>query len=125
MRKPKPKAKSNPIGPLPDSRLRMHRRPQWLADPVDLENFSRGKCRTWADLVDLAQFLGHVIEDKSFGDDHPICLTAIGRRCRVCQCTQADCSGCAEILGDACTWSKEDNSVCTACVVPLAKGGAQ
>jgi hypothetical protein len=42
-------------------------------------------------------------------------LESVGvRRCRVCGCTDADCEGCIERTGDACTWVEDD--LCSACV---------
>lgn len=38
------------------------------------------------------------------------------RRCRVCGCTQDDCSQCIEKTGDSCQWVKFD--LCSACVTP-------
>jgi hypothetical protein len=35
------------------------------------------------------------------------------RRCRVCGCTDDDCSGCIERTGVPCHWVKED--LCSAC----------
>jgi hypothetical protein len=36
------------------------------------------------------------------------------RRCRVCGCTDYDCSQCVEKTGDACSWVEAD--LCSACV---------
>jgi hypothetical protein len=36
------------------------------------------------------------------------------RRCRVCGCTDEDCSGCIERTGEPCYWVEED--LCSACV---------
>lgn len=35
------------------------------------------------------------------------------RRCRVCGCTEVDCSGCIERTGEPCTWVEQD--LCSAC----------
>lgn len=35
------------------------------------------------------------------------------RTCRVCECTDADCSGCVERTGKACHWVSAD--LCSAC----------
>lgn len=35
------------------------------------------------------------------------------RRCRVCGCTDADCSGCVERTGRPCLWVAPD--LCSAC----------
>lgn len=37
----------------------------------------------------------------------------IAPRCRVCGCTQEDCSQCIEKTGQPCTWVEED--LCSAC----------
>ncbi len=43
------------------------------------------------------------------------------RACRVCGCTDADCRGCTERLGEPCQWVDGTNgTVCTACE-PLLK----
>lgn len=36
------------------------------------------------------------------------------RKCRVCGCTDNDCSGCIERTGYRCSWVEED--LCSACV---------
>ncbi len=36
------------------------------------------------------------------------------RACRVCGCTDADCSGCVERTGRPCHWVEKD--LCSACV---------
>ena len=38
------------------------------------------------------------------------------RTCRVCQCTDDDCSGCIARTGKACHWVEPD--LCSACVTP-------
>lgn len=38
---------------------------------------------------------------------------AAARRCRVCGCTDADCSGCIERTGEPCTWVEPN--LCSAC----------
>ena len=35
------------------------------------------------------------------------------RKCRVCGCTDADCSGCIERTGEPCHWIEAD--LCSAC----------
>lgn len=35
--------------------------------------------------------------------------------CRVCGCTNWNCSGCIERTGEACSWVEPD--LCSACVV--------
>ena len=35
------------------------------------------------------------------------------RRCRICGCTEDDCSQCVEKIGEPCHWVKED--LCSAC----------
>ena len=35
------------------------------------------------------------------------------RACRVCGCTEADCSQCIEKTGEPCSWVEED--LCSAC----------
>jgi hypothetical protein len=36
--------------------------------------------------------------------------------CRVCGCTDADCSGCIERTGQPCMWVPGEGDLCTACV---------
>lgn len=36
--------------------------------------------------------------------------------CRICQCTEADCSGCVARTGSPCTWCSETKELCTACL---------
>lgn len=40
-------------------------------------------------------------------------------RCRVCGCTQDDCSGCIERTGKPCHWVDFDEDLCSACVAAL------
>lgn len=53
-------------------------------------------------------------------------MTACGgmqvRSCRVCGCTDADCSRCIERTGAPCTWAGDD--VCSACTHPVQRGPA-
>lgn len=72
------------------------------------------------------------------GDSEPTACVLVGpreqvfeQRCRVCGCTNEDCSQCVEKTGDACSWVEED--LCSACVpqgarkakrARLGKGGA-
>jgi hypothetical protein len=35
--------------------------------------------------------------------------------CRICGCTEDDCSGCVAIIGEACSWADEAHTLCTAC----------
>jgi len=35
------------------------------------------------------------------------------RKCRICGCTDDDCSGCIEKTGEPCHWVEED--FCSAC----------
>ncbi len=42
------------------------------------------------------------------------------RKCRVCGCTEANCTGCVERTGMACYWVSED--LCSACVSAPATG---
>jgi hypothetical protein len=39
------------------------------------------------------------------------------RACRVCGCTDADCSDCIERTGEPCHWVEID--LCSACVDPI------
>lgn len=38
------------------------------------------------------------------------------RSCRVCGCTDDDCSQCIERTGEPCSWADDD--LCSACVTP-------
>ncbi len=40
------------------------------------------------------------------------------QRCRICGCTDADCSQCVERTGTPCHWVASD--LCSACEIPLA-----
>ena len=44
------------------------------------------------------------------------------RICRVCQCTELDCSGCVERTGIPCHWLADD--LCSACGEPAAETDA-
>jgi hypothetical protein len=48
----------------------------------------------------------------------PVC----GRpgECRVCECTEADCSGCVARTGAPCSWVDADRTLCSACL-PLVE----
>ncbi|WP_426624518.1 hypothetical protein ACPPVW_18505 [Leifsonia sp. McL0607] len=41
------------------------------------------------------------------------------RACRVCGCTDADCSGCIERTGEPCSWVSREDDLCTACARPV------
>ena len=41
--------------------------------------------------------------------------------CRICGCTDLDCSGCLERTGQPCEWADESHTLCSACI---EKGGA-
>jgi len=45
----------------------------------------------------------------------------VPRRCRVCSCTDDDCSQCVAKTGRPCSWVEAD--LCSACVQPAAKVG--
>ena len=47
-----------------------------------------------------------------------LCVEQV-RKCRVCGCTDDDCSGCIEKTGVPCGWAEAD--LCTACV-PVQEG---
>lgn len=38
----------------------------------------------------------------------------LGNACRVCGCTDMDCTGCVERTGEVCFWVEHD--LCSACV---------
>ncbi len=41
--------------------------------------------------------------------------------CRVCGCTNDDCSECIEITGEPCTWADEDHTLCSRCAPAASK----
>jgi len=45
------------------------------------------------------------------------------RKCRVCGCTDLDCSGCIERTGEPCSWREDletdDGPICSACAEVL------
>lgn len=43
------------------------------------------------------------------------------RSCRICGCTDLDCSGCIERTGRPCAWVPGRRDLCTACVSTMAK----
>lgn len=43
-----------------------------------------------------------------------VIANSVPRMCRICGCTDDDCSQCIEKTGDACHWIEED--LCSACV---------
>jgi hypothetical protein len=116
-RKPKPPSR------LPDSRLRMERRPAWLSRPVKSTDLRQCGCMALGDAVRLYDALGELIAAKTALDDHPIRTTGAQVRCRVCQCTEGNCIGCINLTGGRCRWSPDDPTVCTACVKPKAGAG--
>lgn len=59
--------------------------------------------------IDQAAF----IADKVGLDLIEFVFDVLIRRCRVCGCTQEDCSQCIEKTGHPCTWVEED--LCSAC----------
>ena len=40
-------------------------------------------------------------------------MTMYGQSCRVCGCTEFDCTDCVERTGEPCSWIEED--LCSAC----------
>ena len=54
--------------------------------------------------------LGEVKLPASFSDDD---LEQLEPSCRVCGCTDDDCSGCVERTGEPCYWVEPD--LCSAC----------
>lgn len=61
----------------------------------------------------LGLFAGQ--RSASAGDDEPVDFSDIFvRKCRVCDCTDLDCSGCIERSGAPCWW--EEPNLCSACV---------
>lgn len=38
------------------------------------------------------------------------------RACRVCGCTDLDCSGCVQRTGHPCAWVPGEDDLCTACI---------
>jgi hypothetical protein len=74
------------------------------------------------------------ITNECFHCDHPITrkfksLAALKRAaepvqsCRVCGCTEDDCSGCIEKTSRPCYWVEKD--LCSACVPSKRKAGAR
>lgn len=39
-----------------------------------------------------------------------------GRACRICKCTEADCSKCIARTGTPCSWSDAEKTLCSACL---------
>lgn len=114
---------------IPDSRLRLERRPPWLNRPlgkndVDAVRLSRIPSNG-QEFLTLVSDLINRVETLTVNDDHPIDPSFHGRRCRVCQCTEHDCEGCVELIGKPCEWHPLDPTVCTACVKPETKGRAR
>ena len=42
-------------------------------------------------------------------------------RCQFCGCTDADCQGCIDRTGEACSWANAERTVCTACAHSVFK----
>lgn len=36
-------------------------------------------------------------------------------RCRICGCTEDDCSDCVEATGEACSWVDDARTLCSRC----------
>ena len=51
------------------------------------------------------------------GHDCPLPGISKERKCRVCGCTEVDCSQCIEKTGEPCHWVEED--LCSACQEPI------
>lgn len=39
--------------------------------------------------------------------------------CRVCGCTEGDCSQCKEVTGEACSWVDPEKTICTRCAAEI------
>lgn len=37
------------------------------------------------------------------------------RRCRICGCSELNCSGCVMIMGEPCCWANASHTLCSAC----------
>ncbi len=80
--------------------------------PVDKETF---------------ELLGFLLEAQVFDTARLIDLTndleaytaPDVRSCRVCGCTDDDCSQCIEATGGPCTWVNEDHTLCSRCEPPM------
>jgi hypothetical protein len=42
--------------------------------------------------------------------------------CRICGCTEEDCSECIMATGEPCTWADGTEAICTRCVCPVQAG---
>jgi hypothetical protein len=74
----------------------------------------------------------HVLHDDDNGDRDGRCeedmsrawqvYFSFKRKCRVCGCTDDDCSQCIEAQGYPCSWAEED--LCTRCEREMREGKA-
>lgn len=70
--------------------------------------------------------LGAPLDPDDPAPNYAPCITEALRTCRVCGCTDADCSGCIERTGEPCSWVEDD--LCSACdpdYAPCITAGVQ
>jgi DnaK suppressor protein len=94
-----------------------------------IEDKSYGICKVTGNLIDKSRLravphatLSSEVKQndlKKEEEDVPPSIHEVKvDKCRVCGCTDEDCSQCIEKTGDACHWIQRDgaNSLCSACV---------
>lgn len=75
----------------------------------------------WQPVSAFKGSIGKVIQELDYRHCRPLNRpTKGGRSCRVCGCTDADCSGCIERTGQPCHWVGPN--LCSACA-PMKRGG--
>lgn len=113
-----------PIAPVPPSEARA--RAELLRRGLDLNAINAHRRRVGLDEVSPGRML-EMMDTNIRARDGALQAMANRRRCRVCGCTDTDCSGCMQKTGERCSWViigvSEDasgnvtrNDLCSACV---------
>lgn len=88
-------------------RLRKALRERWDFGPREYHPY-----KVWLDEIRVQLGLKRPKANAAAGPPEPTPLFD-EQRCRVCGCTDLDCSGCIERTGQPCYWVEED--LCSAC----------
>jgi len=86
----------------------------WELTDEELEDLKKTK-KLWLSMWTF----GYPLQPVMLSVDKNGVVPRVGR-CRVCGCTDGDCSGCIERTGNACHWVEPD--LCSACAEGIGEG---
>lgn len=79
---------------------------------IDIDTFEEFSLNEFKELIKWMSEKAETIENDYFPDGKRKKV----RKCRVCSCTDLDCTTCIEKTGQPCYWVEED--LCSACQNP-------